>query len=263
VIGLRELSRRISSEVGLLFSDAEAGIADLCALENVTAKAQGRLNPERQPVPSTLVTFSASMDDMCHMPVDEAWKLPPLILHPFSRATFAPGRAGLPQGLHNASSRRRISPEAMRERILDGRYREITWLFYIGKDVVRWIEQCLEFVRSREELRHPNLRFQSFAALLTENPPPLVRDKLQRWGVLDIKSIFSRAIGINSLFAQLPAFEALSEEFLRNYYSYADCIFACRQNACTFTRLEADKGRFDLYSSGEYASILERGLTRE
>jgi hypothetical protein len=203
---------------------------------------------------------------MCDMPVVEPWKLPPLILHPFSRATHAPSLAESTEAgpaFFDPTSLRGASQELLREKILDARYREVTWLYYIGRDVVRWIEQCLDFARTREELRHPDLRFQSFAALLTENPPAPVKEKLQRWGVVDIKRIFSRAIGINSLFSQLPAFELFSEEFLHNYYIYADCIFSCRQNACTFIRLDAAKGRFDLYSSGEYTSILERGLNVE
>jgi hypothetical protein len=193
----------------------------------------------------------------------DMWKLPPLILHPFSRATDAQKLAGSAQGnmmRQDLPPHRNSNPEVLRDEVLDSRYREIRWLYYIGKDIVRWIDQCLEFARTQDELNHPDLHFQSFAELLTENPPQSVRVKLHKWGVFDFKKVFSRAIGINTLFAQFPAYGLLSEEFLRNYYRYSDCSFVCRQDSCHYLKLDASRVQFDIYTSGEYSSILERGL---
>ncbi|HYK88024.1 MAG TPA: hypothetical protein VE398_04610 [Acidobacteriota bacterium] len=200
---------------------------------------------------------------MCGMPDSASWKLPPLILHPFSGVNDAQRLAEGSQTnqlLQDLLPHSDVTAEALRKRILDSRYREIRWLYYIGKDVVRWIEQCLDFARSQDGLRHPDLRFQSFAALLTECPPQAVTEKLRKWGVLDFKKLFSRAIGINTLFAEFPRFDLLSEEFLQDYYSYSDSIFICRQNSTPFLKLDAEIAQFEIFTSGEYSNILERGL---
>ena len=98
-------------------------------------------------------------------------------------------------------------------------------LFYLGKDVLRWLDQCFEWAQHVPELQEADLPRQSFAAMLTADPPAAVKEKLIRWGVSDYVSIFSRAIGLNALFSEPPVFTALSEEFLRNYHRYADCLF--------------------------------------
>ncbi len=201
---------------------------------------------------------------MCGMRGIDMWKLPPLILHPFSNATDTMKIAGIAQAhLSDPDLTLDPRPQVLRDEVLNNRYCEIRWLYYIGKDVVRWIDQCLEFSRSQEELNHPDLGFQSFAELLTENPPESVKTKLHRWGVHDFKRVFSRALGINTLFAELPDFDLLSEEFLRDYSRYSDGIFACRQASCRYLKLDGEKGQFDIYTSGEYANILERGLIDE
>src|ERR1700693_6650335 len=82
--------------------------------------------------------------------------LPPLILHPFADAS-GPGklvessRASLKlQGLLPAGE---SSREDLDRALLDGRYSELRMLFYVGKDLARWIDQCLEFAeRNRESL---------------------------------------------------------------------------------------------------------------
>ena len=71
------------------------------------------------------------------------------------------------------------------------------------------------------------IRRQSFAGLLTKDPPEAVREKLVRWGVVDYVSIFSRAIGMNAVFVEPPAMEALNEEFLRSYHRYPDYLYRC------------------------------------
>src|SRR5450631_2772489 len=78
-----------------------------------------------------------------------AFTLPPLILHPFADAS-GPGklvessRASLMlQGLLPAGE---FTAEQLESRLVEGRFCEIRMLFYVGKDLVRWVEQCLEFV---------------------------------------------------------------------------------------------------------------------
>jgi hypothetical protein len=98
---------------------------------------------------------------------------------------------------------------------------------------------------------------QSFAGLLTSNPPPNVREKLVQWGVADHRSIFSRAIGIYSLFAEPPALTAVKPDFLRNYHRFADALYRCYMESEQYRSLPAENFRFDLYASGEYSRLLE------
>ena len=142
--------------------------------------------------------------------------------------------------------------------LLDGRYSELRMLFYVGKDLVRWIEQCLEFAdRNRAELP-TGIVYQSFASLLIQEAPANIQAKLKKWGVADYKSIFTRALGLQCLFANAPEREVLSNDFVRNYYKYADQMFAVRQGEREFTPLATQDFEFELYSSGEYSRMLER-----
>ncbi len=192
---------------------------------------------------------------------NKVWTLPPLILHPFSDSE-GPGRlvessraSLMLQGLLPPGE---LSNEDLERRLLSGRYCEFRMLFYVGKDLVRWIEQCLDFVSHNLELTEEGIRFQSFANLLVHDPPEKVKEKLRKWGVADYKGIFSRAIGIHSVFEEPPGQEQLSQEFLRSYYRYADHLFAARQNLSAFTELNPRRFDFSLFASGEYAQMLER-----
>ena len=50
----------------------------------------------------------------------------------------------------------------------------------------------------------------------------------------------------------------LSDEFIRNYYRYADQMFVCRQSQAQFADI-TDRGfDFEIYASGEYSRMLER-----
>lgn len=189
------------------------------------------------------------------------WTLPPLILHPFADSggpsqLVESSRASLIlQGLLPGGDQ----TEADLERtLLTGRYCELRMLYYVGKDLVRWIEQCVDFVAGTAGLSGEGIHFQSFAHLLVFDPPAPVTEKLQKWGVADYKGIFSRAIGIYSMFADAPPRELLSDEFLRNYYRYADHLFAARQSLAKFTELNPRRFDFSLYASGEYTRMLER-----
>src|SRR5579864_4601951 len=119
-----------------------------------------------------------------------AFILPPLILHPFADAA-GPGklvessRASLKlQGLLPAGE---ASRDDLDRALLDGRYSELRMLFYVGKDLARWIGQCLEFADRNHDLLPVGLGYQSFAALLVKDAPPNVQSKLRKWGVADYK----------------------------------------------------------------------------
>ena len=191
---------------------------------------------------------------------ETVWVLPPLILHPFNE------RVPPSTLLENSKAALMLSGliptdgsdhDTLKRRLMSGRYGEIRMLFYLGKDVFRWLEQCMEWMQRVPELRDANLHPQSFAGLLTATPPEGVKDKLVRWGVVDFVSIFSRAIGLNAMFAEPPAFEMLSEEFLRNYHRYADFLHRCYMESEPHRAIGPRNFRFDLYASGEYSRMLE------
>jgi hypothetical protein len=187
--------------------------------------------------------------------------LPPLILHPFADAAgpdrlVESSRASLMiQGLLPSGER---SQEDLDRSLLDGRYCEVRMLYYVGKDLVRWIEQCMEHVERQPEFGAAGIREQSFAAFLVNHTPPVVQAKLRKWGVADYKAIFSRAIGLNAMWALAPSRESLSDDFVRNYYRYADQMFLCRQGQVQFADISTLGFEFDIYASGEYSRMLER-----
>ena len=94
-------------------------------------------------------------------------KLPPLILHPFADANgpdklVESSRASLMlQGLLPNGDR---SSDDLDKSLLEGRYCEIRMLYYVGKDLVRWIEQSLEHLERQPGYHDPGIKFQSFAA---------------------------------------------------------------------------------------------------
>lgn len=192
--------------------------------------------------------------------------LPPLILHPFSdpegpSKLVESSRASMMlQGLLPAG---RMSQEELDQTLINGRFCEIRMLYYVGKDLVRWIEQCLEQVERTPEARTGNYRFQSFAAYLVEDSPIAVRAKLKKWGVADYKSIFARALGLNAVFAEAPTRDSLTPDFIRNYYRYADQMYAVLQHQASFTKINPAEFEFELYASGEYSRMLAQEWERE
>ena len=187
--------------------------------------------------------------------------LPPLILHPFADATgperlVESSRASLVlQGLLPGGAN---TPEDLERKVLDGRYCEIRMLFYVGLDVVRWVDQCMDTVERSREMFPAGVTRQSFIAMLVQNPPGLVQHKLRKWGVADYRAIFSRAIGLNSMFAKVPARETLSDDFLRNYFRFADQLYTMVLGQSTYKTIDPSKFDFELYSSGEYSRMLEK-----
>ncbi len=151
-----------------------------------------------------------------------------------------------------------MSMDQLDLKLLDGRYCEIRMLFYVGRDLIRWMEQCQELVERDPILSKANIKFQSFADMLVTEPPEVVKSKLKRWGVADYKAIFSRALGLNAVFHNAPGREDLSEDFIRNYYRFADHMYSCRQHMFDFSRITLQNFDFELYASGEYSRMLER-----
>ena len=191
---------------------------------------------------------------------ERVWELPPLILHPFNErvppsALLDNSKAALMlAGLIPGDG---SDQEDLKRRLLAGRYAEIRMLYYLGKDILRWIEQCMEWGQRAPELSGAEIRPQSFAALLVADAPTAVKEKLVRWGVVDFASIFTRAVGLNAMFIQPPAFDTLAEEFLRNYHRYADSLYRCYMDSQPHRTVAPANFRFDLYASGEYSRRLE------
>jgi hypothetical protein len=191
---------------------------------------------------------------------DTIWELPPLILHPFtdrassdrmlenSRAALM--ACGLMPGDGNGQA-------DLARRMLEGRFSEIRMLYFLGKDVVRWIGQCVEIIAREPRLSPLGVCEQSFATLLTRHTPETVSLKLEGWGVHDPGVIFARAVGLNQIFAQPPELHELAESFVRHYHRYADYLFGCWQQTASFREITPANFRFDLYASAEYTKMLE------
>jgi len=191
---------------------------------------------------------------------ETVWDLPPLILHPFNE------RVPPSTLLDNSKAALMLSglipsdgsdPDELNRRVLAGRYAEVRMLFFLGKDVLRWLDQCMDWASRVPQLCDAQVRPQSFANLLTHGTPEPVKEKLVRWGVTDYVSIFSRAIGLNTLFTAPPAFDLLADEFLRNYHRYADFLYRCYMEMEPHRIVEPRNFHFGLYASGEYSRLLE------
>ncbi len=187
-------------------------------------------------------------------------QLPPLILHPFTDAS------GSLQVLESAKAAAQMmldgeeaqsQAEQLRQRLLDGRYAELRMLFFVGKDVFRWLSQCLDFAQRADGLKDRGLVEQSFAEFLISQTPADVQAKLQRWGVADYSRIFARSIGIHLQFQEPPPRQILSREYLRTYYRYADYAYVCWKDSLKFPVLAGHEFNFALYASGEYSKLLE------
>ena len=188
------------------------------------------------------------------------WQLPPLILHPFnervSPATLIETSKAAVM-LAGLAARDGTEDESLHCRVLAGRYAELRMLFFIGKDVMRWLDQCAEWASRVPELQNACARRQSFARLITVCPPEEVREKLTRWGVTDFLSIFSRAIGFNALFVEPPPLEILSRDFLFDYHNYGNLLYQGFMAAETHSAITTANFHFQLYASGEYSRLLE------
>jgi len=187
-----------------------------------------------------------------------ALQLPPLILHPFSggaaTADLLDGSlASLAlDGFVNSDEDENI----LLRRMLIGRYAEVRMLLFLGKDIFRWMRQCVEHVQG-SGAADVRIVEQSFAELVVENPAAGVTEKLEKWGVTDRRGVFSRAIGMHSLFQEPPPMSSLSAIFLKHYHRYADHAYICYQHSTAFLPIDAASFPFELYASEEYAHLLE------
>jgi hypothetical protein len=189
------------------------------------------------------------------------WQLPPLILHPFADPD---GPARLQEGSRAILSLHGLIPDdhstldQLNTKLLSGRYCELLMLYYIGKDLWRWAEQCAEFIQGIPELRDTELAPETFLNLLVEDPPVEAADKLRKWGVYEFKSIFRRAAGLHSVFGQVPDRLLLSDTFVRHYHRFADEMFRCHQELFPARHVTAAEFDFQVYASGEYSRMLEQ-----
>lgn len=194
------------------------------------------------------------------LPAGRVWDLPPVILHPFTDPAgpdklVESSRAHLMlQGLLPSGD---LTREEILARLLAGRVCEVRMLFYVGKDLDRWLEQCMEIADRDGDLRQAGVKQGSFIHLLVEQTPQEMREKLIRWGVADYKAIFSRALGLNAVFNSVPALEQVNPGFIRHYYRYADQMYQARLNLEPYKRLQPEAFRFELFASGEYSKLLE------
>jgi len=189
------------------------------------------------------------------------WDLPPLILHPFDRGLEA--SAILDSIKLSLQLGGLIEPVVEKERLLRGRYAEFRMLCLVGKDVQRWTAQCMDFAGRDEVLAQAGFRQQSFADLLVNQTPAGVAARFASWGVVDYRRIVSRGIGIHSVFPMPPEYGVVSAEFLEDYYAYADALFNCYQDLAPFARLDTQSFGFSLFTSDEYLSTLDCGLSDE
>jgi hypothetical protein len=191
----------------------------------------------------------------------QTFRLPPLILHPFSSpedtsVLMESSRASL--ALQGFLPRDETPALDLDRQLLRGRYAELRMLYYIGKDVSRWTEQCAETVKMCEQFEGRNIRPETFAVLLVQHIPSHVRLKLEGWGVLDFCALFRRSIGLHAIFQEIPKADDFSPEFLRRYHRYLDQWYEQRLRDWVFERPKADEYTFDLFASGEYAMMLEQ-----
>jgi hypothetical protein len=195
----------------------------------------------------------------------EAFRLPPLILHPFSSAEdtsilMESSRASL--ALQGFLPQQEGGDDLDRQ-LLRGRYAELRMLYYIGKDLTRWMDQCAETVAISGLFEGRKIGPETFAVVVAHHIPQHVRTKLEGWGVLDFCSLFRRSIGLHAVFQELPTAEHFFPEFLRRYHRYLDQWYEQRLLSAGFERPRPEEFVFDLYASGEYTLMLEQSWSED
>ncbi len=112
-------------------------------------------------------------------------------------------------------------------------------------------------------LANTGIREQSFSDLLVKRTPAPVAARFESWGVVDYHRILRRAVGIGAVFPYPPDHTLLTADFLENCGSFADMLFACHQELTSFRALDPEQFRFALYTSSEYISAIEVGISAE
>ncbi len=188
---------------------------------------------------------------------NEQITLPPLILHPFGGDS---GTAQLLEGSRAAIALQQASlsnPQYadIQQRVILGRYQEVRMLLFLGKDIFRWIDQCMD---QMERSGNIGLRInaQCFSGLIVDSPPASVKKKLEDWGVSDRRAVFSRAIGIRCLFEEPPDIDMLSPMFLEHYHRFADYSYICFQQMKPWQPMDGASFDFPIYASEEYSRLL-------
>ena len=62
-------------------------------------------------------------------------------------------------------------------------------------------------------------------------------------------------MGLSAIFSTVPERETLTDEFVRNYYRYADQLFQIRQGEAPFTDVSHLGFELEIYASGEYSCV--------
>lgn len=198
---------------------------------------------------------------MPHFQSDRCWNLPPLILHPFADHG---GKQKLAQSSRAALILEGLLPEAdipreqLERDLVEGRLCELRMLYYVGKDLSRWLDQCADAASRDLDLLSAHVNRYSFMELLVENTPTAVHDKLVSWGVVDHRAVFSRALGLHAVFGAPPRLDALNADFVKNYFRFADAFYDCCRQDREFSQISSHNFRFELYASAEYSRILEK-----
>lgn len=187
-------------------------------------------------------------------------ELPPLILHPLAEESspenmLEGSRANLM--LHGLLPCEDYTEDELLEKVTRSRYLELRMLYFVGKDLERWLQQCQDLVARNPELVPASYTQQTFASYLIESTPTNVRNKLLSWGVVDYRNIFVRALGLRAIFRELPPFEMVASSFLLDYHRFTDYLYACRQQLTSFTPAPPKSFTFEIYASAEYSQILE------
>ena len=167
-------------------------------------------------------------------------QLPPLILHPIAGYGEA-----LPESCVSDIDAKRAEVRRL----------ELKMLCCLGKDLNRWLAQCLEFAAGDPDLGE--LREGNLMDLLVENAPAAVACKMETWGVGDFRRIFARALGLTAVFPNPPIREQVPESFVAYFAHYADSLYRARRQAAP-AGVATCEYQFEVYASGEYARLLER-----
>jgi hypothetical protein len=121
----------------------------------------------------------------------------------------------------------------------------------------------MEVTGREDALREVGLSRASFASLLIDDSPLHIHEKLQGWGVADYKSLFSRAIGLNAVFAAPPEPNVARGTFLMDYHRYSDGFYKSWNETHAGRAATPEAFTFDLFASGEYSRILEQQFERD
>ncbi len=129
-------------------------------------------------------------------------------------------------------------------------------LCFLGKDLDRWVGQCLEMAPGGPDLQ--GVKEASYISMLLFDPPESVTRKMHEWGIGRYQIVFSRALGLNLVYPFPPVAQALSESLLRNFHIYADTLFDLRLKMGAGEELHGQECQFEIYASNEYSKLLER-----